>query len=196
MERWVTEFQNGWVPIEFAIGSVDEQGGLPNYWLSLEQVTNRTEDAACITHVEAQPEIEYLSGHPRTRTGSEFPISGTVSGQGWAKTSQSTEVDAAVAWVRFMIQPPQVGEYCDLAGSTPIGKRSKTEFWNPQLCVLEHVNRHGRHLFSDQDSNTLWQESKVVCGPQMQAAILGHSTVDEALETMQIEIDALLAAKA
>ena len=103
LERYVTEYQNGWVPIEFAIGSVDEQGGLPNYWLSLEQVTQRTEDAACITHVEAQPEMEYIYGHPRTRTGSEFPISGTVSGQGWAITSQSAEVDAAVAWVRFTI---------------------------------------------------------------------------------------------
>ncbi len=196
LERWVTEYQNGWVPIEFAIGSVDEQGGLPNYWLSLEQVTARTEDAACITHVEAQPDLEYFIGHPRTRTGAEFPISGTVSGQGWAITSQSAEVDAAVAWVRFMIQPAQVGAYCELAGSTPVGNRSKTEFWNPEPCVLEHVGRHSAHLFSDQDSNTLWQESKVVCGPQFQAAVLGHSSVDEALETMQTEIDALLAEKA
>ncbi len=82
LERYVTEYQNSWVPIEFAISSVDEQGGLPNYWLSLEQVTQRTEDAACITHVEAQPEMEYIYGHPRTRTGSEFPISGIASGQG------------------------------------------------------------------------------------------------------------------
>ncbi len=83
-----------------------------------------------------------------------------------------------------------------MAGSTPIGNRSKIEFWNPDPCVLEHVNRHGPHLSSDQDWNALWQESKVVCGPQLQAAILGHCTVDEALENMQTEIDALLAEKA
>lgn len=196
LERWVMEYENGWVPIEFAIGSVDEQGGLPNYWLSLEQVTQRTEDAACIQHVESQPDLEFIHGHPRSRTGDEFPISGTVSGQGWAITAQSMQVDAAVEWVRFMIQPEQIGQYCELAGSTPVGNRSKTDFWNPDACVLAHVNRHSAHLFSDQDSNTLWQESKVVCGPQFQAAVLGLKTVDEALETMQTEIDALLAQKA
>ena len=196
LERWVMEYQNGWVPIEFAIGSVDEQGGLPDYWLSLEQVTDRTEDAACIQQVEAQPELEFVLGHPRSRTGDEFPISGTVSGQGWAITAQSENIDAAVEWVRFMIQPAQIGKYCELAGSTPVGTRSKADYWNPPACVLGHVNRHSPHLFSDQDSNTLWQESKVVCGPQFQAAVLGLKTVDEALETMKTEIDALLAAKA
>lgn len=196
LERWVMEYENGWVPIEFAIGSVDEQGGLPNYWLSLEQVTNRTEDAACIQHVESQPDLEFFHGHPRSRTGDEFPISGVVSGQGWAITAQSQNQDAAVEWVRYMIQPAQIGQYCELAGSTPVGTTSKSDYWNPAACVLEHVNRHSSHLFSDQDANTLWQESKVVCGPQFQAAVLGHKSVDEALETMQTEIDALLADKA
>ena len=196
LERWVMEYENGWVPIEFAIGSVDEQGGLPNYWLSLEQVTNRTEDAACIQHVEAQPDLEFINGHPRSRTGEEFPISGTVSGQGWAITTQSEAQDAAVEWVRYMIQPPQIGKYCELAGSTPVGTLSKSDYWNPASCVLDHVNRHSPHLFSDQDSNTLWQESKVVAGPQFQAAVLGQKTVDEALEATKTEIDALLAAKA
>lgn len=196
VKRWVLEYTNGWVPIEFAIGSVDEQGGLPDYWLSLEQATSRREDAACITNVEAQPDLEYINGHPRTRTGEEFPISGTVSGQGWAITTQSDDVDASVEWVRYMIQPQQVGEYCELAGSTPVGSQSKSEYWNPEACVLDHVNRHSPHLFSDQDSNTLWQESKVVVGPQLQAAVLGHKSVDEVLETMQTEIDKLLAEKA
>ncbi len=196
LQRWVTEFENNWVPIEFAIGSVDEQGGLPNYWLSLEQVTARVEDAACVTHVESQPDLEFFHGHPRTRTGEETPISGVVSGQGWAVTAQSENPDAAIEWVRYMIRPENVGTYCELAGSTPVGTQTKAEFWNPEACVLEHVNRHSGALFSDQDANTLWQESKVVCGPQFQAAILGHATVDEALENIKTEIDALLAEKA
>ncbi len=196
LERWVMEYENGWVPIEFAIGSVDEQSGLPDYWLSLEQVTARVEDAACVQQVESQPDLEFVHGHPRSRTGTEFPISGTVSGQGWAITTQSQAQDAAVEWVRYMIQPAQIGRYCELAGSTPVGTRAQTDYWDPAPCVLEHVNRHGPHLFSDQDSNTLWQESKVVAGPQFQAAVLGQKTVDEALETTKVEIDALLAAKA
>lgn len=63
--RWVTEYQNNWLPIEYAIGSVDEQGGLPNYWISLEQVTARKEDAACSMDVEANPDLQYVIGHPR-----------------------------------------------------------------------------------------------------------------------------------
>ena len=191
LTRWVKEFENGWVPLEFAIGSVDEQGGLPNYWQSSEQVTARTEDAACIQDVEASPELEYVVGHARSIDSSVSPVSGIVSGQGWAITRQSDAVDAAVTWVKYMISPEQIGARATLAGTTPVGNRSKDD-WNPAPCTLEHVNRFGPLLFAGVDTNTLWQESKVVSGPQFQAAVLGHATVEEALENIKTEIDALL----
>ncbi len=194
LTRWVTEFQNGWVPLEYAIGSVDEQQGLPNYWLSLEQVTARKEDAACLQDVEANPALEYVFGHPRRKDSSLEAVSGIVSGQGWAITQQSEHQEAAVTWVKFMIQPEIVGLYSTLAGTIPVGTESKNH-WETDPCVLEHVNRFASYLFAGADTNTLWQESKVVCGPHFQAAILGEETVEQALEAINEELNTLLAEK-
>ena len=191
LTRWVTEYDNGWVPLEYAIGSVDEQGGLPDYWSSLEQVTGRREDAACVQDVEANPDLEFVIGHPRSMDSSITAVSGIVSGQGWAITSQSDAVDAAVTWVTYMLTPEQVGTRANLAGTTPVGNQAK-EFWNPAPCTADYVDRFGPLLFAGVDTNTLWQESKVVAGPQFQAAILGQATVEEALENIKTEIDALL----
>ena len=194
LTRWVKEYENGWVPLEYAIGSTDEQGGLPDYWLSLEQVTARKEDAACTLDLEANPDLVYVTGHPRSIDESVDPVSGIVSGQGWAITKDSDAVEAAVTWIKYMIQPEQIGTYATLAGSTPVGTKSK-EDWNPGECVLEHVNRFGPLLFAGADTNTLWQESKTIAGPHFQAAVLGQATVEEALENIKAEIDPLLQEK-
>lgn len=194
LTRWVKEYENKWVPLEYAIGSTDEQGGLPDYWLSLEQVTARKEDADCIADVEANPELQYIIGHPRSIDGSTDSVSGLISGQGWAITQQSDNIDGALAWLKFMIAPEQVGERANLSGRIPTGNRSK-EVWTPDECTLEHVNRFSPLLFAGVDSNTLWQESKVVAGPHFQAAVLGQATVEEALGNIKTEIDALLLEK-
>jgi len=194
LTRWVTEYENGWVPLEYAIGSTDEQGGLPDYWLSLEQVTARKEDAACVQDVEANPDLQYVIGHARSMDGSQDPVAGLVSGQGWAITQQSESVDAALTWMKFMLTPEQVGTRANLAGTTPVGIQSK-EYWTPDECTFEHVDRFGSLLFAGVDANTLWQESKVVAGPHFQAAVLGEATVEESLENIKTEIDALLQEK-
>ena len=194
LTRWVTEYQNGWVPLEYAIGSVDESEGLPDYWLGLEQVTSRREDAACVQDVEANPELEYVMGHPRRKDASLPPIAGIVSGQGWAITKLSKQPEAALTWVKFMITPENITLYCTLAWATPVGTKSR-EGWEPAPCVLDYVNQFGPYLFAGVDTNTLWQESKVVCGPHFQAAVLGVETVEQALEACDTELNALLQEK-
>ncbi len=194
LTRWVAEYKNGWVPLEYAIGSTDESEGLPDYWLSLEQVTARKEDAACVLDVESNPDLEYVRGHPRRKDASLDLVSGIISGQGWAITKLSAQKDAALTWVKFMITPENIGMYCMLAGATPVGNKSK-EAWTPDACVLDHVDEFSQYLFAGADTNTLWQESKVVCGPHFQAAVLGVETVDQALEAMDTELNALLQEK-
>jgi multiple sugar transport system substrate-binding protein len=194
LSRWVKEYENDWVPIEMAVANVDQASGLPDYWLSLEQVTARTEDAACWRDVEANPDLQYVIGYPRHMDESLPFISGVVSGQGWAITRQSENKQADLIWLKFMIKPENIGLYSTLAGTTPVGTMAK-RYWKPNPCVLEHVNRFSPYLFSDQDANTLWQESKVVCGPHFQAAVLGEATVEEALENITNELDVILAEK-
>lgn len=194
LTRWVTEYENGWVPLEYAIGSDDESAGLPDYWLSLEQVTGRREDAACRLDVESNPDLEYVLGHPRRKDASLALVSGIVSGQGWAITKLSDEQDAALTWVKFMIEPENITMYCTLAGASPVGTKAK-EAWQPEACVLNHVNQFSQYLFAGADTNTLWQESKVVCGPHFQAAVLGEETVEQALEAMDAELNVLLQEK-
>ena len=194
LTRWVKEYENGWVPLEYAIGSTDEQGGLPDYWLSLEQVTARKEDADCTMDVDANPDLVYITGHARSIDDSVAPVSGIVSGQGWAIAKDSDAVNAAVTWIKYMIKPEQIGTYAKLSGRTPIGTKSK-ENWNPDACTLTHVNRFAPLLFAGADTNTLWQESKTIAGPHFQAAVLGQATVEEALENIKAEIDPLLQEK-
>jgi multiple sugar transport system substrate-binding protein len=194
LTRWVTEYQNGWIPAEYAVGSQEEAEGLPSYWLSLEQVTQRTEDAACVQDVETSPDLEYIVGHPRHKDASIPAVSGIVSGQGWAITQQSPNKEAALTWVKFMIRPENIGMFASLAGSTPVGTKAK-EDWQPAVCTSEHVDRFAPVLFAGVDTNTLWQEAKVVCAPHFQAALLGEETVDQALEAIDTELNALLAEK-
>lgn len=194
LTRWVTEYQNNWVPLEYAIGSDDESEGLPDYWLGLQQVTNRAEDAACVLDVESAPTLEYVQGHPRRKDASLDPVAGIVSGQGWAITKLSDQKDAALTWVKFMITPENITLYCTLAGASPVGKQAQAA-WQPEACVLNHVNQFSQYLFAGVDTNTLWQESKVVCGPHFQAAVLGVSTVEQALEAADAELNKLLQEK-
>ena len=121
-------------------------------------------------------------------------VSGIVSGQGWAITKLSEEKDAALTWVKFMISPENIGMYADLAGATPVGTESKAN-WDPGPCVIEHVSRFSPYLFAGADTNTLWQESKVISAPQFQAALLGEATVEQALEAINNELNALLLEK-
>lgn len=194
LTRWVTEYQNGWIPAEYAVGSEEEAEGLPSYWLAIEQVTQRSEDAACVLDVESSPDLEYIVGHPRHKDTSIPAVAGIVSGQGWAITQQSQNKDAALTWVKFMIRPDNIGMFANLAGSTPVGTQSKEE-WQPAACTSDHVERFAPLLFAGVDTNTLWQEAKVVCAPHFQAALLGEETVEQALEAMDSELNALLAEK-
>lgn len=194
LTRWVTEYQSGMIPPETAIGSVDEQGGVPDYWLALEQVTARREDAACVEDTDASPDLQFVMGHPRHKDMSIPAVSGIVSGQGWAITQQSQHKDAAITWVKFMIRPEIIGEFNNLAGTTPVGTKAK-EYWKPAPCVREFVERFSPYLFAGADANTLWQESKVTCGPHFQAALLGKETVEQALEAIDKELNALLLEK-
>jgi len=173
---------------------VEASEGLPDYWLSLEQVTARREDAACWRDTSSSPDLQYVIGHPRRMDTNHELVSGLVSGQGWAITKGSRNQDAALIWVKWMIRPENIGWYCSLAGTTPVGVQAK-EAWQADPCVLEHVDRFAPHLFADQDTVTLWQESKVVCAPHFQAAVLGQATVEEALANCEKELNALLAEK-
>jgi hypothetical protein len=93
-----------------------------------------------------------------------------------------------------MIRPDNIGLFANLAGSTPVGTQSKQE-WQPAVCTSDHVQRFSPLLFAGVDTNTLWQEAKVVCAPHFQAALLGEETVEQALEAMDSELNPLLAEK-
>lgn len=194
LTRWVTEYQNGWVPLEYAVGNVEASEGLPDYWLSLEEVTARREDAACWRDTNSNPDLQYVIGHPRRMDKDHDLISGLVSGQGWAITKASKNQEAALIWVKWMIRPENIGWYCSLAGTTPVGRKAK-EAWQADPCVLEHVARFSPYLFSDRDTVTLWQESKVICAPHFQAAVLGQATVEEALAACEAELNQTLQEK-
>jgi hypothetical protein len=93
-----------------------------------------------------------------------------------------------------MIKPENIGMFAGLAGSTPVGTAAKAD-WQPAACTADHVQRFAPLLFAGVDTNTLWQEAKVVCAPHFQAALLGEETVDQALEAIDSELNVLLTEK-
>ena len=162
------------------------------YWLSLEQVTARREDAACVQDVEANPDLEYVIGHPRSMDSSITAVSGIVSGQGWAITSQSDAVDAAVTWVKYM---NHAGTGRDTRQPGRYHARRQQIQGNLESCTLHsRVRRPFRTAAVRRCRHPIpsGRKARLSPAPQFQAAVLGQATVEEALETIKTEIDALL----
>ena len=61
------------------------------------------------------------------------------------------------------------------SGPKPNGDMSK-EDWEKKQSL---------YAFAGAETQTLWQESKTICAPHFQGAVLGEETVDQALDACQ-----------
>jgi multiple sugar transport system substrate-binding protein len=190
---WVTMFQEGFVPKEGAVGSAEAATNLPDYWSEQKQVTTHFAPANSCTNIKRQqPGFDYRVSRPRRRNDQYKLHSAQAAMRGWAISKLAPSPDAALEWLKFNIRPQILALFCTLGQQVPTGPESM-KLWSADPCTIEHVRAMEPYLVFNQDNYTLWQESKIVCAPHFQAAVLGIETVDQALEAMSTELEALLA---
>ncbi len=192
LTRYVTEFENGYVPLEGAVSSPEAGRAVPNYWDPGQQATMHTQTCGyCARIAKDDPEFEFVMASPRQRKAGDPLTSGNNSGDGFCITSASEHKEAALEWGLFTIWPENIGLFVTLADLAPVGTESQ-KFWKTEPCTKAWVAQNSKCQFTNQDSMTLWQESKVICAPHFQAAVLGKATVDEALEAIDEELNKTL----
>jgi ABC-type glycerol-3-phosphate transport system substrate-binding protein len=145
----------------------------------------------CARIAKDDPEFEFVMASPRQRKAGDPLTSGNNSGDGFCITSASEHKEAALEWGLFTIWPENIGLFVTLADLAPVGTKSQ-KFWKTEQCTKAWVAQNSKCQFTNQDSSTLWQESKVICAPHIQAAVLGKATVDEALEAIDKELNKTL----
>lgn len=192
LTHWVRLFENEYVPLEGAVAT--DEGGvvITNYFEADQQAAMHTQlSGYCVTSEQDRPELEFRMASPRQRRSGDPLTAGNSSGDGFCIAKASKDLDACLLWGLFTIEPENIGLFGTLSGTTPLGTKSLT-YWETEPCVKAWVEQNAQHHFVNQDSTTLWQESKVVCGPHFQAAVLGQATVEQALEACEEELNALL----
>lgn len=194
---WVTEFQKGYIPKEYAVGSEAAANQLPNYWAEGKQVV-AIEQApqGCATAKEVNKNFDYAVGYPMSKGAGQKPFSSLTGGEGWSITKLSKNQAAAVEWIKFMIKPENLALWCTLTGHMPPGT-AVPKFWKPtgDPCIQTALQQYGSAQFFDNDCYFLWQEGKVTCMPHFQAAVLGTQTIRQALENSHKELTALIKEK-
>ena len=192
LTRYVTEFQSGYVPLEGAVSTPEASSAAPDYWGQGLQATMHTQSAGyCNVFDPADMGFDFRMASPRQRKAGDWLTAGNNSGDGLCITTASKQKDACLAFGKFTIRPENIGLWCTLAGAAPVGQLSQ-KYWKTEDCTKAWVAQNSQYHFTNIDSATLWQESKVICAPHFQAAVLGKETVDQALEAIDKELNETL----
>ncbi len=192
LNRWVKQFKNGYTSPEFAIASSEAEAKLPDYFKEGKQLMKiHFYNTDCQTTLKTDPTFPIKPGAPRQRTKSDAPISGLTSGNGWSMTNSSKSKQAAGEWIKWMQTPENMAEWCNLSIKTPPSVKAQA-LWKPDACVKDFMDRNAQYQFAGIDTQLLWQESKTICAPHFQAAVLGKMPAEQALANCDKELTALL----
>ncbi|MGO1385360.1 MAG: extracellular solute-binding protein [Arachnia sp.] len=108
----------------------------------------------------------------------------------WAISSNAKDKDAAATWVNFLARPENVQRHCEAFGITPS---------NPDIAAVTHQDDPEMQILAGRLSET-FGELEVQDGrqlmplltPEIQLAILGEKTPQQALDTAAEAINQLL----
>ncbi len=189
---WVEEYKQGYVPLEYAVAGETGGGGLADYFIERKQLMKGHFWATdCETVRTTDPTFPIRVGGPRQKDASSPLTSGASGGSGWSMTQLCKQKEAAGEWIKFMVKPENIGLWCTLSQKVPSGELAQ-KYWTTDACTSEFIDRNVDYLFAGPDVKVLWQESKTICAPHFQAAVLGQATVEQALEECDKELTALL----
>ena len=190
LNLWVTLYENDFVPKEGAAGSPEEASGFRNWFDEQLQMTRNR--ANCRSYSTNLPEVNLQLSPSRRANMDVAPYAGNGETRAWIITQGSKQKEAAFELVRYCTEPAKIGYFCDLFFAAP-ASNAAAENWHPEPCELEFREAILADTRADIDSYHFWQESKVVCAPHFQSAVLGLATVEEALDNIATELDELIA---
>jgi ABC-type glycerol-3-phosphate transport system substrate-binding protein len=189
LNLWVTLFENDYVSKEGAVATAEEATGFANYFNEMKQLTRNR--ANCKWYAENMPEINIQLSPGRRKDKSYKPVYGSTETRAWIITQGSKNKDASVEFVKYTARPEEIGLFCNLTNGYPTSDAG-AEHWEPDPCQLEWREKVLADTWTNQDCYHFWQESKVICAPHFQAAVLGVNTVEEALDGLATELEALI----
>ena len=189
----VKMFDLGYFPKEGAVNSAEAAGSIPDYFMEQLQVGNfEVGPTACVEIPKQVPSFALVPAPARSKDASHKAVSSNSGCSGWCISKNSKNVEASATWIAFMNEPSNMGLYHTLTAGIP-PKEEARKYWKAQDCVMEWVAWTApTNFFIKQDAQTLWQEGKVIFAPHAQAAILHVETVEEALDGVTKEIQAIL----
>jgi multiple sugar transport system substrate-binding protein len=188
-------FQKGYVPREGAVGSEQEAAAVTavDYFVTGKQVLSAESNPSVVDTVHAQaPKMKYTILPPLK--GKE-QVTGASAGC-WGIFNKSKNTAAAARWINFVVEPENQGFYCSAGGFAP-PRQSANTYWTAQADLKKFVTLQLPFTRINQDMNYFWQEGKTTSTPYFQAAVLGKTSVKQALadatRDLQKQVDAFWA---
>lgn len=184
----VEMFNNGWIPKEGNVGSAEEGGLELNYFFTNEQVISGPDDADIINIMnEEAPDIEWGTVPPMT-----YKDTGVLASiDAWGLFKNSDVKESAAKWISFMTTPENEGFISTQTGISPLTEPAKA-FWEADEDLKAFANQYVSVARSNQDTGWYWQEGKTILAPEIQAAVLGDKSIEQALADAQDGLQALI----
>ncbi|MEZ4861492.1 MAG: substrate-binding domain-containing protein [Caldilineaceae bacterium] len=181
-------FKNEWVPREGAVGTEEEGSALAmNYFFQQQQLIVEG-NPTIVDQVSRQaPDIELVL----VPTWQDKTQVQQVGSGCWGLFKNTASQEAAVDWVKFMIEPENQGFYCSVTGFAP-PRKAALAHWKVDPMVSAFVELHVPYAQLNQDTNFHWQLQKVIWAPHFQAAVLGVQSVEDAVRDADAEITAAI----
>jgi len=185
----VENFNNGWVPPEGNVGSAEENSGVQlNYFFTNEQVVSPPDDVDIINIIkEEMPDMEWGTVPPMKNKDTGV----LASIDTWGLFNNSEVKEAAAKWISFVTRPENEGFISSQTGISPLTEPAQ-KFWEADEELKALASEYVSVARSNQDTGWYWQEGKTVLAPQIQAAVLGEKSVEQALADAQTELQALI----
>lgn len=141
-----------------------------------------------IRKIERQnPDLSYrvmLMPSPQAETvGVSF-----YGGQYLAISKKCTKPDAALRWIRFLIDPRNAKRLCDLTKVTIPAARQNDEDPSPALSVMRRQLAHSR----TSPLHSQWTEMERILEDEVEAALYGKKTAELALKSAHRRIEEIL----
>ena len=190
LQFMVDLFQNGWVPKEGAVGTEQEASAVAptNYWITGKQTLSDVGNPNITTNTRAQAKDLEFGFVPVWKNKRQTQLGGAGC---WGMFKNSKAPKAAEAWLLWMIAPEQQGFYGSVTKFAP-PRKSAWQYWAAEADPKKFVEIRLQYLEMNQDSSYFWQEGKITCAPQFQAAVLGMKTVDQALSDAQTDLQKIV----
>jgi multiple sugar transport system substrate-binding protein len=186
----VEAFRNGWVPLEGAVGSLEESSSMAavNYFFNKQQIMTRGNPNIIDQVARQAPDMELVLVPVWEYKKQIHPVSAGC----WGIFKPGKQLEAAVEWIRFMIEPENQGFYCSVTAFVP-PRNSAEKYWTVSGRIKEFVATNLPHAGLGPDLNYYRSIVRLTMAPHLQAAALDLKTVEQACLDADAEIDEAIA---